>query len=207
MAMEATKFDTIKASVEEILALDLSTEETFNAHTDQVAGVLQQLATAIEDISGRANNYPQGSIMGDVWMDGFGYANLARALTFHFQAQGVEACLHYEGHASNLWLRATLAVCSHYHHLVGPAMITHASYHERTDNNPHALLMYTAVVKDFVCLIETWEDTSDIPDDDDTVALESLKIAVEKLLAAGTSHVDEINLTLALSQINEILSR
>jgi hypothetical protein len=205
--MEATTFDTIKAGVEEILTFDLSTQETFNAHTDQIYQTLKQLESAVEDISRRANNYPQNAVMGDVWMNGFGYANLARALTFHFQAQGTDKCLPYEGNASGLWLRATLAVCSHYRNLVGPAMITHASYHERAENNQHALLMYNAVVKDFVCVLENWNDTADTPDDDDRVALESLKIAMEKLLFSGTSHVDGLDLTLAQSQVNKILSQ
>jgi hypothetical protein len=207
LTMEATTFDTIKVSVEEILTFDLNTQEAFDTHTIQIFNTLKQLEAAIEDIAQRANNYPQNTIMGDGWMDGYGYASLARALTLHLQAQGTNKCLPYEGHASVSWLRATLAVCSHYRNLVGPAMITHASYHERTDNHPHALLMYTAVVKDFVCLLESWVDSADVPNEDDRIALESLKIAVEKLLSSGTSQVDEFDLTAVKTQVDAILLR
>ena len=111
--------DQIKPKIERILALDLRTEEARQEHTEFVYRTLCEMAADIEMVWKAAGDYPEGVISGDVWITGADYASHAKALTLHF---GENGWLKNEANASSLWVQATIAVCSHYHDLVGPAM-------------------------------------------------------------------------------------
>ena len=119
-------------------------------------------------------------------MSGTGYANLCRRLTLHFRKSD---WLAREENASALWARATLAVCSHYHHMVGPAMLANADCQERLGNTDKAAQMYRAVVADFEFLLG--DDAAEDPvDEDERTAIESLRTALRRLLDIGTDLED-----------------
>ncbi len=197
-------FDVTRSDVESVLALNLATETDREKHSEQVLNTLKRLDAEIETIRQRANGYPAGPISADVWLNGAGYANLTCALTQHFKKAG---WLKREENASALWAKATLAVCSHYHHMVGPAMVANADCHERLGDSERASQMYSGVVKDFAFLLDDWDDESDAPSDDDRLAIESLKIATDRLLAGGTNQLDSISLVNTQSRAESILSR
>lgn len=197
-------FDTIKSEVEGILKLDLASESARKAHNELVLDVLRHLDAEIEDIRQQANGYPANPISALVWINGAGYGNLACALTHHFRNAG---WLKREENASALWAKATLAVCSHYHHMVGPAMLANADCHDRLGNAERATPMYGGVVKDFAFIAEDWLNETEAPGDDDRLALESLQTATERLLSRDTRECDGIDLVLLQSQVADILSR
>ncbi|MFO0879031.1 MAG: hypothetical protein U0840_16940 [Gemmataceae bacterium] len=197
-------FETLKAEVESVLRLDLASDAAREANGDLVLNVLRRLDSEVESVSQQANGYPANPISALVWMNGAGYGNLACALTHQFRAAG---WLKREENASALWAKATLAVCSHYHHMVGPAMIANADCHDRLGNAARATQMYGGVVKDFAFIVDNWFNESESPSDEDRLALESLQTATERLLSRGTQALDGIDLSALQSKIDNILSR
>lgn len=198
-------FAEIKANVEAILQLDVVSDANRRKYGPQVLAVLQQLEAEIERVRLQAGDYPANPIAANVWLDGAGYANLSWALTHHFKQSG---WLKQEHNASLLWAKATMAVCSHYHHLVGPAMIAHADCLDRLGNGDRAAQMYVSVVQDFSCFVlDDSNHEAEGPSEEDRIAIESLKTAAERLLATGMSHVGPISLATAISRAGEILAR
>ena len=197
-------FDTIKAEVEGILKLDFSSEASRELNGDLVLNVLRHLDAEVENIRQQANGYPANPISALAWMNGAGYGNLACALTHHFRSAGWQK---REENASALWAKATLAVCSHYHHMVGPAMLANAECHDRLGNAERATQMYGGVVKDFAFISDDWIHEAESPSDDDRVALESLQTAAERLLSRGITDLDGIKLAALQSQVQDVLSR
>ena len=197
-------FDAIKSEVEGILKLDFRSEAARELNGELVLNVLHHLDAEIEDVRQEANGYPANPISALVWMNGAGYGNLACALTHHFRNAG---WLKREENASALWAKTTLAVCSHYHHMVGPAMLANADCQDRLGNAGQATQMYGGVVKDFAIIADGWLNETDAPTDDDRLALESLQTATERLLSRGAEELDGIDLVLLQSQTKTILSR
>jgi hypothetical protein len=197
-------FDALKSEVEQVLALDLSSDKSREEHGEFVLKVLRQLDAEIVNIRQQANGYPANPISALVWMNGAGYGNLACALTEHFHNAG---WLKREENASALWAEVTLAVCSHYHHLVGPAMLANADCHDRLGNADRATEMYSGVVKDFAFIADDWANESDSPHDEDRLALESLQTAVDRLLTRGVSDLDGIDLASIQAQTGAVLLR
>ncbi|MEZ6058028.1 MAG: hypothetical protein R3C01_15115 [Planctomycetaceae bacterium] len=169
-----------------------------------VLNTLRHLDAEVENVRQQANGYPANSISALVWVNGAGYGNLACALTHHFRNAG---WLKREENASALWAKATLSVCSHYHHMVGPAMLANADCHDRLGNTERATLMYEGVVKDFAFIADNWLNDSDPPHDVDRLALESLQTAMERLLSRGARDLDGIDISRLQSQVLQILSR
>lgn len=198
------EFDTIKAEVEGILKLDLSSEVARESNGELVLNALRHLGAEVENVRQQANGYPANPISSLVWMNGVGYGNLACALTHHFRNAG---WLKREENASALWAKATLAVCSHYHHMVGPAMLANADCHDRLGNADRATQMYGGVVKDFALIADNWLNDTDAPSDEDRLALESLQTATERLLSRDVAELDGIDLVSLQSQTQAILSR
>src|SRR5262245_57267207 len=197
-------FAGIKAGVEDILRLNLASDAARKANSDLVSSVLRGLDAEIESVEQQANDYPTNPISAQVWMNGAGYGNLACALTHHFRNSG---WLDREETASALWAKAILAVCSHYHHMVGPAMIANADCHDRLGNPARATKMYGGVVMDFAFILDNWLDESESPTEEDRLALESLRTATDRLLSRGIHELDGIDLSQLESKLSKVLSR
>lgn len=182
-----SKFDDIKPDVERLLGESFATEEDKRTNNERVVSVFERLQSEIERIKVEANGYPAATISAEVWLDGAGYAELCRKLFEHFRSAD---WLDREENASALWARATLAVCSHYHHLVGPAMLANADCHERLGNNDHAAAMYRAVIADFRMFLED-DYTEQSLGDEERIAIDALKSAAHRLIEMGGSDDDD----------------
>ena len=195
-------FDEVRALVEELLAQDFGDPSERKTKDEQVIAVLKRLDKEIESIKEQASGYyPDGTISAQVWLRGAGYANLCRELTLHFRKAG---WLAREENTSALWARATLAVCAHYHHMVGPAMLANADCQERLGNAERAAQMYRAIVGDFEFLLD--EDHADDPlDEDERTAIESLRTALRRLLEIGTGLKDKERLEQLLASAEAVL--
>ena len=195
------EFEEVKGLVEDVLSRDYSSPLERKEQDARVIGVIERLNKEIESIRTQAKGYPDGSISGPVWLRGAGYANLCRQLTLHFRKAD---WLKREENASALWARATLAVCSHYHHMVGPAMLANADCQERLGSADRAAQMYNAIVADFEFLTEG--DFSEGPiDEDERTALESLRTALRRLLKIGPSAEEKERLEQMRSTVEGIL--
>ncbi|GAB5407089.1 MAG: hypothetical protein Aurels2KO_53200 [Aureliella sp.] len=184
--------------------MDLRSADARDEHADFVLETLRELNSDIDKVGDAAGDYPNGVISGDAWLTGAGYASHAQALTHHFADN---QWLEHEANSSGLWAKATLAVCSHYHHMVGPAMNANADCCRRLGDVDRAVQMWSGVVKDFTFLLDGYDDDPDGPYEDDRVALESLREACVALQSAGNDTVDSLNLGELISKTDAILSR
>ena len=190
VSVPVTNYDEIQAKVEKLMHLPIESQADRERNDQVVVDTLRTLGAEIDSIQEQANGYPNSAIDAVVWLDGFRYAGLCKELTAHFAHAN---WLVRQENASALWKKATLAVCSHYHHMVGPAMLANADCHERLGNTEHAVQLYRAVISDFSFLLE--DDFSDRQiDDDERVAIESLKTAAHRLveMEAGGEEVTKL---------------
>lgn len=200
----ADDFGRVKSAVEEILGLDLSTREAQNKHLRLVSSAFELLGSAISGVRKSANGYPSQPISAAVWINGAGLGQLSYALTQHLKNAG---WLAQEERASALWAQATLAVCSHYHHLVGPAMLSNADCQERLGNKERASQLYASVAADFAFLVEDWFNENESPPEEELIAIKSLQTATRRLLALGTANIEPLNLNQIEHHASCILER
>jgi hypothetical protein len=195
-------FDVIKSEVEAVLQLDLKTDASRTSNAESVSSILRHLDEEIENVRQQAAGYPDNPISALVWMNGTGYGNLACAFTHHFRKAG---WLEREETASALWVKATLAICSHYHHLVGPAMLANAACHDRLGNIEWSTQLYGGIVKDFAFIVADYLSQIDAPSAEDRAAIASLKAAADKLLSRDVK--DGIDLETLRSHATTVLGR
>ncbi len=199
-----SNYDATKSEVDKVLNLDLSSVEAREEHGDFVMTVIHKLDVEIENISQQSGNYPSNPISALVWMDGTTYTALTSALTTHFREAG---WLDREENASMLWAKVVLSVCSHYHHMVGPAMLANADCHERLGNSQRAVQMYSGLVQDFAFIADDWAGKTDSPTDEDRLALESLHTAAKRLIANDVNELEGADIVAIQIQTESILSR
>ncbi len=187
------QFDAIKPDVEKLLATPVDSDADRDAVDEQVVAVLERLNDEINRIRRAAKGYPKrGGMAATDWMEGVGFADLSCALYEHFERSG---WLQRAENASALWAKAVLAVCSHYHHMVGPAMLANADCQERLGNVDRATHMYRAVVGDFEFLLDDYTEGETVElDEDSRTAIESLDTAVSRLLELEPTAPDRSKL-------------
>jgi hypothetical protein len=183
--------NSLALSVKCIMELDLSTEEDREKHRGEIVSTLKELGNGIEIVQESANGYPENPISAKVWLRGFRYGELAFYLTSHFNHAG---WLEYEEKSSYLWVLATLAVCSHYPNMVGPAMVANADCHDRLGEEEVSTQMYSSVIKDFASILDNYKDNSDRSLGEEESLIESLNTAAERLLKRGMKKLDSIDL-------------
>ncbi|GAA4792387.1 hypothetical protein [Lysobacter hankyongensis] len=191
------------AELESILTTDFSDPVIREARHDGVYAALAALDAHLNEIKVRANGYPQAPIDGAVWFAGRRMIDLTGRLTLHFRAAG---WLRKEFLASWLWGKATLAVCAHCHHMVGPAMLACADCHERLGEPVEAIDRYEAVIDDFMWLLDEWEPETTAPVGDDRVAIECLQCAVERLLVLDSARSDAEAMRIVLTRIDRLFA-
>lgn len=185
----------IQAEVQKILTIDFSSETARKSNEKQVHRAMEAIRGQIRTLDRETD-----------WLTGAGFSAMAQALTMHF---GKSNWLKFEEIASELWGRAVLTVCGHYHHMVGPAMLANARCQEKLGNFDRARLAYTCVVKDFAFLVDDWISATEAPpdDDDDRMSLKCLQTSVNYLLSRGITKIDHIKLTSLKRQIDDIFAR
>ncbi len=173
---ESSKIENIKTCLETILEMD---EAELIISREGLNECLEVMEKELKRIHSQANGYPNSSIAGGIWFDGTALANYAETLANYLSNKDF---LEEQAKATNLWTGAVLSVCSHYHHMVGPAMIANAEISERTGNLEYTKTAYSAVLQDFECILEYAEEDEYKPEGDNLVALQSLKTAVTRLI-------------------------
>lgn len=192
------------AGLKSMLVTDFSDPATREAQHDAVCETLAAVDAHLNDIKDRANGYPRAPIDGAVLFAGRRMIDLTERMTLHFRAAG---WLRKEFLASWLWGKATLAVCAHYHHMVGPAMLACADCHERLGEPAEAIDRYESVIDDFMWLLDAWEPETAAPAGNDRVAIECLGRAAERVLALDPSRANAGELRTALSRIDRLFAR
>ena len=176
---DGSKVDAIGRAVERVIQMP-GTDSVGRAQAVEKCLALMEVEAS--RIRSRVDASQRSGMGGDMWVDGVRLAGQAEALA-RFLAD--KDCLPEQARATNVWAKATLAVCGHYRHLVGPAMIAVASISERMGDEKRATAAYTAVLLDFVCVLDGVEDDAFKPGVDDEVALRCLETACRRLVDLG----------------------
>lgn len=114
--------------------------------------------------------------------------------------------LKYRVELVDISTRATLSNFGHYHHIVGPAMIACGKAHEEIDDFEVSEKCYTAIIKDFMIILERVEDIGGgLPQDDEyMIAVNALRIACERLIALNKIPSDTDEPASILERIRQI---
>ncbi|WP_444997130.1 hypothetical protein [Aliikangiella sp. IMCC44359] len=173
---EPSRVEELKSCIDDILKMQ---EADLTDNKEKLSHCLELMEKEVKRVKAQSNGYPNSTIAGDVWFDGAALANLGEALAYFLSDKDF---LEEQSKATNLWTGAVLSVCSHYHHMVGPAMIANASINEKTGNIEYSKTAYSAVLQDFECILEYSEEDDFKPEGDDEVALQSLQTACNRLV-------------------------
>lgn len=150
--------------------------------------LLECIRDGANHIEENANNYPQNSINGEIWMDGAGLRTRADELSKYFKDKEDD-----QNTLETVFLKAKLTntIMNHYPNLVGPDMIAVALQFEKMGNLEKAKQFLNAVVSDFTILVQSVEEGINENDamDEDFPITESLIQALEGLKRIG----EEIN--------------
>ena len=194
-----SKVDKVKKLVDDIQKKDNLDSAK---HSKQLNQCLDSMEEQVLRIRTQANDYPNYSIKTDTWIEGVALANYAEVLAGFLSNK--DSLLEQE-RATKLWAQTTLSVCSHYHHLVGPAMIASASISERTGKLEYAEAVYGAVLEDFQPVLEEAELEETEPDEDTLTALHSLATAATRLLELNEVEVVHSLAEQTLRRIESVL--
>ncbi len=148
------------------------------------------------EIEQESGEYPDEPISGLVWMDGAAVREWA-----YFMAEYFNRKQDKEHELQMLFIRAkvTNSIMSHYYHLVGPAMVDLGFCCIKNNLPEKAENFFNAVILDFDWLLEEYADSK--PDDEDLVAIGSLKNAFEGMLKIKNDNTYESK----IENINNIL--
>lgn len=150
----------------------------------QALKALQRECVRIKE---KSNGYPANPITANVWLDGAALGPIAEGLARLLNQRGL---IDLEEKAQTLRCMAILAVQSHYHHIVGPAMLARAECNERLGNAQLAGQIYKAVVADFSWIVDEWGVTEGAPTDEDRGSLECLFQAIDRLRKVQPEDAD-----------------
>lgn len=158
-----------------------SPEAIRGALCDAVAAV----SASVESLEILANGYPRNPIQASVWLDGVELASLAHRVALIAREKDET---ELEEKALSSRARATLAVQSHYHHIVGPAMLDHVDCLLRLGRPEQALENLIAVIADFTPILEESEADDEEVCQEYRCALICLKDAAELRMRLGDAE-------------------
>ncbi|MCC3158747.1 hypothetical protein LJ737_15995 [Hymenobacter sp. 15J16-1T3B] len=185
-------------------------------YSNAAPSVLAPLAAALRDwlkagaahIQRNAGDYPRNGINGKIWMDGAVLQAWAGELGRYYARQHDAANEHRAWHACG---QLTMAIMAHYHHMVGPVMISMGQVLEKLNRPAEAAAHYRAVVADFTVLLDDLEEVTQAagaaaPDEfaTDYLALTSLRDAYAGL--QRTEAGDEASLRALRSRLDQALA-
>lgn len=188
--------ENVKILTDDFLKKDIT---EIDKTSSELNHLIEVISDVVKTIKKDANGYPKNSINAQVWIDGFGLISNTRLI---YEKTSTADYVEQTEKIADLWAESTLAVCSHYHHMVGPAMLAAAKMKEKSGKNNIALNYYKAIIGDFKSLTEL--DFSEEPiNKEETIAIESLKDALLKSNLIDSSLIQS-NEEL-LNKVNEIL--
>lgn len=200
----------LREAVEQLLATDLSSAEAKGEHERFAQDLLRAFESHVDTMRQQASGYPANPIRGDVWTEGVELAQRAGALAEHFRGAG---WLGPEYGAAKLAHDATMAVCSHYPHFAGPAVIALADVEERLGHRTTAREHYEGIVRDFADVVDHWREAvadpelTDGPGQDLRISLDCLRRATRRLLALDATSVHGHDLEALARTTEELLAR
>lgn len=189
------KLDDIQKRVEFITSL--SNEELENN--------LDELAACLNAIQEFSLYLPKNSTVRSALVY-FASENL-RGLAFnvvHYLSN--KDLIDYELSATDIYANIILNFFNTNYALVGDGMIKSAIIHEKTNDNETSKRIYSAILKDFIVVIEKLESSEEKIDQNDELffALSSLETACKRLIALNHLDGENSNATSVLNRIEAL---
>ena len=160
-----------------------------------------------QEIAVNSGDYPQSEIQAKVWLDGAALREWCQLLADFYQEANL---LEYEAPVTFAKTKVTLSIMSHYHHFVGPDMISTAKCHERLGDYESAKQCYYAMIMDFKWLVEDYleedeEEDEEVFLEEDYTSLMALATAYKGYFALCSEEDEQIPNQLA--SVESILKR
>lgn len=198
---ESNKIRALKSQVEGFVALS---EYELEEEIEDIRTCLSYMEDQSIRIKKESNGYPNTAIDAGVWMDGYLLINYSEALAFFLSDKPY---VKEEARSTKIWSDTVFSVCSHYHHFVGPAMIASANVAIKQGDLEYAKKAYSAVITDFLGVLESVEKEQECPNKDDEVSLDALRLAVQGKLNSPDSDEEISTLTSLEQRIKLIFDR
>lgn len=118
------------------------------------------------------------------WLEGVGIANCAAKITDYLEDKDE---IEFQDRSARVWASVVLAVCSHYHHMVGPAMVANIKIAKKKGDIERVKEICHAVKQDFQLILQRYEALSEKPDneEEDYISLKSLEFAADQSIVLG----------------------
>ncbi len=170
------KLEVLNAKVQALT--DMGAEE-LQQHLKQLDECIGELQSEVEKVVQK--NSP-GALIRSGWIEGAHLSEHSQTLAHHLEDKALP---RQHRAAASCWVNAVLAVNSHYHHLVGPAMIYNARLAEEDGELELAQRAYSAVIQDFSCLLDGKAQHAASCEADSETAIDCLEEAARRYAALG----------------------
>lgn len=198
---EQNRIRSLKSQIETFI--DLSSDEV-EGKIDDIRTCLSYMEEQSIRIKKESNGYPEKAMSAEVWMDGYLLINSSEALVFFLSDKPY---VKEEARATKIWLDTVLSICPHYHHLVGPAMIASASVAIKIGDIEYAKKAYSAVITDFLEVLESAEKEQGCLNKDDEVSINSLLLAIQGQSSLTKSDEEISSISSIQERINSVIDK
>jgi len=196
-----SKITLIKPLVEELLIMNI--DELYE-NKEKLSACLKLINEVIIEVGVHANDYPENPINGEVWFSGATVGGYAEAIAKYLDGKKL---LKFQADATDLWVRAVLSVNSHYHHIVGPAMIANAKIQEELGNHDYPAGAYNCIIQDFEIVLDEAEHGEINIGENALIALESLRYAAKRLLVLNETEGIKVSAPEIINRVEVILKK
>ncbi len=173
-------------------------------NTTKLHELLNEMEKEGKRIQSAANGYPENPMAASNWLDGVALARQCETLAYFLSDKPY---LREQGKATDIHTMAILSVCSHYPHLVGPAMIASAEISEKLNNKKRAISFYTAVYQDFIIQLDALENEGFELEDEDYLILQSLQTVCQRLIALDGLSEETSSASEVINRIEKVQLR
>ena len=195
--MEEIDIEKSKNLVSALISKVASNPEELD--NDDVINVMKFLWQQTNILFDRVRSWEEGSRNGKDYFDGVELGKLAKELAGVFDGRNDEMCEL----SHRIRLKAILQVQPHYHHIIGPSMLSHSEVLERLGRKKEAQDNYNCIISDFLWLVEDYTENIESPNEEDFISLSSLLLALEHVCSKeGTKNHESL-----IIQTKEILAR
>jgi len=167
----------VEQLIERVSTIVESNDEQLLEDVTQIEVFLNDLQVEVGSVKKKA----KGVMRGDIYFNGVALLDISQAISHRLE--NIDGFEQHYSKATGLWITSVLSIASHYHHLVGPAMIANGNAKEKIHNLEYSKKTYRAVVSDFTVILERAKNEEYRPFQEDLVSIECLDMAVQKLIS------------------------
>jgi hypothetical protein len=198
--LEIDKSTEITQKVCELLESDASIADIETPTMEALKFLWNQTNLLYDLVHGRPEKEGRS---GRDYFDGVKLGELAYQIALRLRKRGLK---FPEEIALRVRLKALLQVQGHYHHIIGPAMIEHSELLEKLGRNEEASANYDCIISDFSWLISGYAHSNDLPNEEDSISIHSLYMALTQRLKFDVADSERKIIEEKIRKIRSLLS-